>query len=375
MITNVADTTKRRNGAEPPRAMRRREMNRVIEQIEHLCDAFGVGARIPAHRDLMTRFETTERTVLGALAELQRRGRIVRRAGSGTYVASAMTAVSEAVSEEPAAGQMSVGNIIVVGSHDQGYYSRAIEMAFRHAQEHDLGVSYEPPNFERLMAMPRMQDGTAYGFIILGSLHIYNAKALSEAGHRVVGIGDRGLGHWNAFPCVHPDNTVGGYLAASHLIEYGHRRIGYLAAGSNPRLWGHEQAVRQAQEAGQDVQSIMIGRDTFNEWQKDPSLGEAFFAAPDRPTGFCAWNDTDAIRLMTFLMSVGLRVPSDVSIVGYDNLPVGETISPALSTVETRLDDQVKLALNLLTSPSGLPRHSVVVEPELVVRSSTQVRA
>ena len=62
----------------------------VAEPVEYVkvCDAFGVGSRIPAHRDLMARFETTERTVLGALAELQRRGRIVRRAGSGTYVAT-----------------------------------------------------------------------------------------------------------------------------------------------------------------------------------------------------------------------------------------------------------------------------------------------
>src|SRR5690242_3551916 len=100
MITKAAETAIRRNSAETPRATRRLELDRVIDQIDNLCDAFGVGARIPAHRDLMTRFETTERTVLGALTELQRRGRIVRRAGSGTYVASP-AAVS--VSKEPEA--------------------------------------------------------------------------------------------------------------------------------------------------------------------------------------------------------------------------------------------------------------------------------
>jgi len=374
MIAKVAETTKRRNSIEPPRATRRRELDRVIDQIDNLCDAFGIGARIPAHRDLMARFETTERTVLAALAELQRRGRIVRRAGSGTYVANSTAISGSEKPEARAAASAGVSNIIVVGSHDHGYYSRAIEMAFQYAQEHELGVSYEPPNFERLMTMPRLHSGVSCGFIVLGSVNIYNAKPLSEAGHHVVGIGDRGLDHRNAFPCVHPDNMIGGYLAAMHLIEYGHTRIGYFAAGDNPRLWGHKQAVRQAQEAGQDVQSITIGRDTFNEWQKDPSLSKKFFANPDCPTGFCVWNDTDAIRLVTFLMSLGLNVPNDISIVGYDNLPVAETITPALTTIETRLEDQVKLALNLLASPSDLPRHSVVVEPELVIRNSTRSR-
>lgn len=373
MISKVMDTTERRNRAETPRAMRRMELARVVDQIDALCDAFGVGSRIPAHRDLMARFDTTERTVLGALAELQRRGRIVRRAGSGTYVATPASSAPETASISAAhatAGER-ITNVVVVGSHDQGYFSRAIEMAFRHAQEINLGVTYEPPNFERLSTILH-HAGT--GFVVLGSQNVHDAMQLHVSGHRIVGVGYWQLIDRISFPCVYPDNLTGGYLAATHLIEAGHTRIAYLMAGDNPRLWGHELAVRQASDAGNDVRSVTIGKDTFSEWQQSPALGRAFFDHPDHPTGFCVWNDTDAIRLVTFLMSIGINVPEDVSVVGYDNLPVAQTITPALTTVETRLEDQVKLALNLLASTSDMPRHSIVVEPELVVRNSTRPR-
>lgn len=359
----------RMDSIETPKALRLREFERVVDLIDSLCDAYGMGARIPAHRDLMERFNSSERTVLGALVELQRRGRIIRRAGSGTYVASTAQSIMPA---GVAGTRSNLTKIIVVGSHDNGYFSRAIEMTFRLALEMEIEITFEPPNFDRLMSICLAQRTGNYGILVLGSQYIFEARHLIDSCSNIVGVGDRRLAEPNPFGCVHPDNISGGYLAASHLIQFGHKRLAYIMAGNNPRLWGHEQAVRHAQLSCLDITSITIGRETFDEWQRKPSLGREFFAHPEHPTGLCVWNDTDAIRLLTFLMSIGLNVPDDVSIVGYDNLPVAQTISPALTTVETRLEDQVKLALNLLVNRSELPHHSIVVEPELIVRESTR---
>jgi DNA-binding LacI/PurR family transcriptional regulator len=266
-----------------------------------------------------------------------------------------------------------ISSIVVVASHDHGYYSRAIEMAFRYAQERELDVTFEPPNFERIGTLARTR-GSQIGLLVIGSQNVHDVRQLSDTGCRIVGVGDWRLIERIPFPCVFPDNVRGGYMAAAHLIEIGHAKLAYLAAGDNPRLWGHEHAVRHAQEAGQGVRSVVIDRDTFNEWQRNPSLAKTFFAAPDSPTGFCTWNDTDAISLMTLLMSIGLHVPNDISIVGYDNLPVTETITPALTTIDTHLEDQVKLAIAQLVSQNELPHHSIVVDPDLIVRASTKPR-
>jgi LacI family transcriptional regulator len=67
-------------------------------------------------------------------------------------------------------------------------------------------------------------------------------------------------------------------------------------------------------------------------------------------------------------------VPKDISIVGYDNVPVAETITPALTTIDSHLEDQVKLAVAQLISLNDVPHHSIVVDRDMIVRASTTAR-
>jgi DNA-binding LacI/PurR family transcriptional regulator len=85
-----------------------------------------------------------------------------------------------------------------------------------------------------------------------------------------------------------------------------------------------------------------------------------------------AWNDHEAVRLLGQMMRSGIRVPQDVSIVGYDDLPEGRLIHPTLTTVDTSIERQLLTALELLTNPIQPPfNHSVVVLPTLVCRDSS----
>ncbi len=349
------------------RGTRRERSERVVRELAEYCASLAVGDRIPPHADLLARFGTSERVMLKALAEMQRRGSIVRRVGAGTYIAD-----PNAVRGKDLPVPAKAMSLVIVGSHDNAYWTRAIDEAFKAAEELGVAVSYEPANNERVLVTARERLPSNAGYLVLGSGSLAMAGALEADGRRVMMLGDPGLRGPFPFPCVHCDNMMGGYLAAQHLIGLGHRRIAYVRSDNNPRVWGHNQAVSDAKGSGLDVQSVTFDGDVVDGWMADWAKARRIFDAPDGPTGLCVWNDTDAINLLTFLSRLGKRVPEDISLVGYDNLPLSGTVTPGLTTVETRLMDQVRLAVAAIAVVRDEPVHSILVQPELVVRQSTR---
>jgi DNA-binding LacI/PurR family transcriptional regulator len=100
-----------------------------------------------------------------------------------------------------------------------------------------------------------------------------------------------------------------------------------------------------------------------------------FFAQPEKPTAILAFNDLMALGALQALADRRLRVPTDVAVVGFDDIPLSQFTNPALTTVRQPLADMCTAAMDLLLqrirgdAPSN-PQY-VVLEPELVIRSST----
>jgi DNA-binding LacI/PurR family transcriptional regulator len=85
-----------------------------------------------------------------------------------------------------------------------------------------------------------------------------------------------------------------------------------------------------------------------------------------------AWNDHEALSLLRTLHRAGVRVPEEVSLVGYDALPEGAMVHPALTTVDPQVDGQLQAALTLLRRSIAPPAsHSTVIVPSIVVRESS----
>ncbi|GIM88932.1 LacI family DNA-binding transcriptional regulator [Paractinoplanes toevensis] len=165
------------------------------------------------------------------------------------------------------------------------------------------------------------------------------------------------------------DDGLGGRLAGEHLRELGHRRIAYLGATVDPgpvarRRQGLREAVGTILDVRMDVHP--------------PALGEAAAAAAERivalqPTAVVCLNDTAALGLLDGLDALGVRVPDDLSVVGYDDLPFARRLAPPLTTVRQPTYRLGFAAAELLLD-EGRPGHThreVRFEPELVVRSST----
>ncbi|MBO9519339.1 MAG: LacI family DNA-binding transcriptional regulator [Porphyrobacter sp.] len=168
------------------------------------------------------------------------------------------------------------------------------------------------------------------------------------------------------------DNFLGGRLATRHLIERGCREIAFFgdpkAIELALRLEGARAAVG---EAGGQVRLVETPTHLASELSGADIA--AFLDAAERvPDGIFAASDLIALTAIQVLTGRGLSVPEDVKVIGYDDLPLARSSVPQLSTIRQDIADGARhLVEGLLKRIEGRPTGSVVLNPELVVRSST----
>lgn len=178
-------------------------------------------------------------------------------------------------------------------------------------------------------------------------------------------------------PHVLGDDVVGGVIATRHLIELGHRRIAYIGdAFENPfgftssrhRHMGYERVLRR-EGLGPDPALVALG--AHGRYQAR-ELAARLLALPDRPTAIFAASDTQALGAVTAAREAGLRVPDDISVIGYDDIEIADYAG--LTTVRQGLFASGRAGAELLLAEirerSAEPAR-VVIAPELVVRGTT----
>jgi LacI family transcriptional regulator len=345
-----------------------READRVAEELERYCADLAPGDKIPTHHVLMARFGASERTVLRALANLARVGRIVRRPKVGTIIAE----TKDVVSPLPVTSS-SVRNLIAVTRPDNGFYSKSVEILHTLAREAGMTAMLQPvgsaddESFANSLSVS--QD---VGYIVIGAALAPLSSAIIASGHRCVCIGEPFDRETLRAPIVHVDNYRGGYLAVDHLIEAGHRRIAVTLLTDTPRGEGYAAAIQKARSRGIDAEAVLVREETLMSWSKSPGAASAYFRSEGAPTAICPWDDSRAIMLVQILLREGVKVPDDVAIVGYDNLPETANLYPSITTVDGHISEQLRAAIRLLTSAKAPSEHTeVIVVPTLVVREST----
>jgi LacI family transcriptional regulator len=179
-------------------------------------------------------------------------------------------------------------------------------------------------------------------------------------------------------PTIDSDNLRGAHLAVEHLLGLGHRRIAMLTG--RPDLQSaqlREQGYREAlASAGVAVDEDLV---RMGAYDPDTSAEQAalLLALPDRPTAVFAANDLSAIATMAVAAKLGLRVPEDLSVVGFDNIPESTQCSPMLTTVEQPIRQMghraVELLIRLIRGEDESPDTHIMLATSLVVRQSTRV--
>ncbi|MEW4371028.1 LacI family DNA-binding transcriptional regulator [Paenibacillus kandeliae] len=171
------------------------------------------------------------------------------------------------------------------------------------------------------------------------------------------------------------DNAHGGYIAGRHLLELGHRRIVHLCGdelflSTRERRSGFTQALKEAGVeplVEQGTYTVAFGYETGQRWLQEGTLPEAVFAG----------NDYIAIGLINSLMNGGIRIPHDLSIIGYDDQNISSQLRPLLTTVRQPADEMARTAVELLLNKMNQPEQPVqgiCIRPQLIVRESTAAR-
>jgi LacI family transcriptional regulator len=177
------------------------------------------------------------------------------------------------------------------------------------------------------------------------------------------------------FPTIATDGYNGARDAMRHLMALGHRRIGYITgnermASAVQRRRGYENGLT---ERGIRLDRTLIARGDYTQ----PSGIEAarrLLTLRHPPTAIFSGNDVQALATMAVASEIGLRIPEDLSVVGFDDIPQASQVHPPLTTVRQPMQQMGRSAVNtLLAMLAGIEVASPVLTlpTELVVRKST----
>lgn len=167
------------------------------------------------------------------------------------------------------------------------------------------------------------------------------------------------------------DDQLGGYLATRHLVDLGHKRIGIIAGpdyatSSLGRLAGYMKALEEARIAAAPE---LIIPSTFSI-ESGETAAHALLTLDDPPTAIFAINDNTAIGSMSAIAQAGLSVPQDISLVGYNDIPIVSRLPVPLTTVRVPFDRVAEVALQLLADSENSPK-VIKITPSLIPRKST----
>lgn len=174
---------------------------------------------------------------------------------------------------------------------------------------------------------------------------------------------------------VMPDDAAGCRLAAEHLMSLGHRRIGAITGSRRTSSGVGRRALftDAAADLGAPIDPALI-REAAPKFSAARDAARSLLELPDRPTAvFCA-SDTIALTLLDIAREMGIAVPRELSVVGYDDIPFASWPSFALTTVRQDLPSQTTLGLNMLLERiDGLdtPSRSITSPVQLITRAST----
>ena len=189
------------------------------------------------------------------------------------------------------------------------------------------------------------------------------------------------LDHWTEsmeFNAVLINNADAARMITEHLLDNGHRKVGYLRGsfrikGFRSRFVGFQTALRKRKVPYQEEYTVTLGT-SLNEAYQD--MLKYLEGDPKLPTAYFADNDMIALGAMKALQEKGYRVPEDVSLAGFDDLPFSEISSPALTTLRVPNREMGKMAVRRISeliegiAPDAVTKTQVC--PKIVYRNTVK---
>ena len=252
---------------------------------------------------------------------------------------------------------------------------RGIDGVARERGLHLLVSSYHGHPEDQVTALRAMR-GRVDGLLVM-SPSVSSADCLDE--HLLASLPSVLMNSHSSTPgcrTVSVDNHGGARAMVRHLVTCGYRRIAFIAGPkdnfeAHERQRGYEDALV---ETGLDSARWVIPGD-FDE-ASGHQAGRLLLDAHDRPDAVFAANDMMALGCLFALNQAGVRVPDDIALAGFDDIPLARYVHPALTTMRVDISELGARAMRLLLdSPSGDAVATLPLATELIARDSTRVRS
>lgn len=248
---------------------------------------------------------------------------------------------------------------------------RGVDLAARERGLHLLVSNSHGDAEEAVLAMRSMR-GRVDGLLVM-SPHV-DSTALAENiddGLPIVLVNTDAAGA--RFPAFRVDNFGGAFAVTRHLVDTGRRRIAHVAG---PATNYEARERRRGYEAGLDAagQAPIVVEGDFTE-DSGARAAHGLVTGSTPPDAIFAANDMMAVGCLLAIREAGLRVPDDIALAGFDDIPLARLIDPPLTTARIRISELGRSALERLARSieGGESEASLqTAQPELVVRRSTQ---
>ena len=329
---------------------------------------YAVGQRLENERILTEQFGVSRGTIRQALDILTAERLIIRHQGRGTFVANPVHSPVQ-------------GNPVLVGAlvYAKEYFFGAI-LQSASSQSGDRGYMLTTgSNVTEQMEKEHVDAFIKHSVkgVILAPRQRYSQKVydqLIQAEIPVVLLDTLLPNRDDDFVGV--DNQAGTAMATEHLLGLGHKKLAYV--GHNViddlpcqpnRLFGFTHTCRRNQIETPPNWIIKTDEDNY---ARDV---EQLFIGSERPTAVVTYNDTWAVRVINAARKVGLKIPEDVSVVGFDDSSIARDRDVSITSVNPEPYELgisvVNMLIDKIENPSSRPKRSLLIRPSLAIRQST----
>lgn len=346
--------------------------------LNSLAGIYEVGSKIPTEMELAKSYGVHRGTIRKAMDILVNEGFIVRERRRGTFVLKKASANPQSGGLDKA-GACNIalcfpgtGKTIVLND----FYGEILQGIIQGAgNEANIVVFHIDEGSDFFPSISRrMQDSKIEGMILLGSFSdgtIAKFKTLPVA----IVLGDCYISD-GSLECVVSDNFRGAFEATSHLIRLGHTEIGILAGpesdkSSMERLEGASVALASSGHP-LDRRLLRHARNMATDGGFD-AMASLLEDSPQGMTAIFAANDSLAIGAMDAMRKSGVSVPSDVSVVGFDDVPGASSSVPPLTTMRvSKLNMGLTVAQRMLhrLKHPNMDAERIVLPPKFIERGS-----